>query len=254
MATRLQNSTRPSVPVAVESKNKKPQQDIVNNESLRRLYAIALKSRIAGNGRQNSTLRTTVQAAATIELTAEDAIALESGELAIAEQGTAATNGDGPKQIPRDAAGASQLSIAAGVALEKKRAGKQAVVVALATAESLSRGASFEALSYASAHKLPLVLVADNMHAAHAAGRPDLMTVAQAHGVPAFLVDSEDAVAVYRVAREAIHRARSGRGPSLIECREFESDEDPLRHLERYLEKHGLWTPQWKRKISAAAV
>ena len=259
MATRPQEAAQRDVRVPAKSKNGKPQQDIVNKESLRRLYAIVLKSRGAKSGGR----KTVVDAAATIELTNDDAVASESGGFSVEQH--AAGNSAGPMMVPQLAAGASLLSIAAGVALGKKSDGKQGVVVALATAESLARGASFEAMNYASAHKLPLVIVVDNVGDAtrpthpDAVGmehprRPEFLTIAQAHGVPAFLVDGEDAVAVYRVAREAIHRARSGRGPSLVECRAFDSQEDPLRHLESYLEKHGLWTPEWKRELSRAGM
>src|SRR5690349_12069147 len=36
--------------------------------------------------------------------------------------------------------------------------------------------------------------------------------------IPRFVVDETDVVAVYRVAQEAIRRARTGGGPTLIEC------------------------------------
>jgi TPP-dependent pyruvate/acetoin dehydrogenase alpha subunit len=40
-------------------------------------------------------------------------------------------------------------------------------------------------------------------------------------GLPAIVVDVDDAVAVYRVAYEAIARARRGLGPTLIECEPY---------------------------------
>lgn len=261
MATRPQE--RATVPANV--KNGKPQQEIVDNASLRRLYAVALQCRSAGERGAAGGGAVVAHAAATVELTSEDfvAAARESFALDLVRGGSVAANtrsgspargnGGPAKVIAREAAGSSYLSIAAGVAFALKQAGKQAIVVALADSDVIATGASYEALHYASAHKLPLVAVVDNMGTPGNVARPDFLTVAQAHGVPAFLVDGEDAVAVYRVGREAIHRARSGRGPSLIECRAFATNEDPLRHLERYLQKHGLWTPQWKREIIADA-
>jgi TPP-dependent pyruvate/acetoin dehydrogenase alpha subunit len=47
------------------------------------------------------------------------------------------------------------------------------------------------------------------------------------HGVPAITVDAFDAVAVYRVAFEAIARARQGRGASLLDCVTLPRDIDP---------------------------
>ena len=46
-------------------------------------------------------------------------------------------------------------------------------------------------------------------------------TIAQkalAYGFPGVLVDGNDIFAVYAVTREAVERARSGKGPSLIEA------------------------------------
>jgi acetoin:2,6-dichlorophenolindophenol oxidoreductase subunit alpha len=74
-------------------------------------------------------------------------------------------------------------------------------------------------------------------------------------------------VAVYRVAYESIGRARQGRGPTLIECRDYvcknrkrtfkdESKplevQDPIRRMETYLLGKGLFNPGLKRKIAAA--
>jgi TPP-dependent pyruvate/acetoin dehydrogenase alpha subunit len=242
--------------VPAEKLNGKTQHAIVEKDSVRRLYAVVLKCRMKRERGGNVAAGAIAHAAATIELTGEDAIAAirESPalELLFGNSSTSANGGSSssvPKRIPFLGAGASQLSVAAGVAWGDKTVGKPSVVVALADSASMSVGAAFEALSYAAAHKLPLIVIVDNQGAAGAVRSPDFTALAQGHGVPGFVVDGEDAVAVYRVAREAVHRARAGRGPSLIECRKFSTKEDPLRHLERYLQKHGLWTPRWKRQI-----
>jgi pyruvate dehydrogenase E1 component alpha subunit len=44
---------------------------------------------------------------------------------------------------------------------------------------------------------------------------------ASAFGMPGVVVDGNDVVAVYEVAGEAIDRARSGKGPSLIEAKTY---------------------------------
>ena len=259
MASRTKSKAEDATKPAVEPKA------IVDNDILRRLYETVLKCRAAAAKVRDlpAAWGSTAQAAAIIELTSEDAIACSSASLAVelvrglsvaealgnSAKSSTMPNGSHPKLIARASSGASQMSVAAGVALAQKLAGRQAVVVALADTVSMSAGASYEALNYAAANKVPMVVIVENPEANSAA--PDFTTIAQAHGVPAFVVDGEDAVAVYRVAREAIHRARAGRGPSLIEARKFETSEDPLRHLERYLEKHGLWTSRWKKELMA---
>ncbi|MGH9521092.1 MAG: thiamine pyrophosphate-dependent enzyme [Terriglobales bacterium] len=244
-------------------KTKKPQQAIVDNETLRRLYEIVLGCRTAAERKRDPAVEgATAQAAATIELKSDDAIATSRESVAVElVRGVSLraalakietpVNGSAPKLIARAGAGASQLSVAAGVALAQKFDGRNGIVVALTDAATMSPGAAYDALNYASANKLPMIVVLDNMASAAGVPAPDFTTIAQAHGVPGLLVDRDDAVAVYRVAREAINRARTGRGPSLIECRGFESSESPLRHLEGYLAKHGLWTERWKRELLA---
>ena len=87
----------------------------------------------------------------------------------------------------------------------------------------------------------------------------------EAYGVPGVIVDGNDLLAVRKVAVEAVARARSGGGPTLIEARTFRmgghstSDDpsryvpkelfeawakkDPIQRFERYLAQRGLWEP-----------
>jgi pyruvate dehydrogenase E1 component alpha subunit len=48
---------------------------------------------------------------------------------------------------------------------------------------------------------------------------PDIAVRAAGYGIPGVTVDGTDVVAVYEAVREAVERARSGEGPSLIECK-----------------------------------
>ena len=80
--------------------------------------------------------------------------------------------------------------------------------------------------------------------------------------------DGNDLVAVWRVTQESIHRARTGAGPTLIECCTWrwhaETDgpsgnggpppnksnhvrwqHDPLHHMEHYMKKRNLWNQAW---------
>jgi TPP-dependent pyruvate/acetoin dehydrogenase alpha subunit len=71
------------------------------------------------------------------------------------------------------------------------------------------------------------------------------------YGIP---VDGNDVVAIYRVAQEAIHRARRGVGPTLIDCRPWllDSPADPVRRLEQALERRGIPTNKLKNPTLAA--
>jgi TPP-dependent pyruvate/acetoin dehydrogenase alpha subunit len=73
-------------------------------------------------------------------------------------------------------------------------------------------------------------------------------------GIPAIVVDADDAVAIYRVAQESIGHARIGGGAALIECVPFvmkgaagkvRVTEDAIMGLERTLVQRGIETRAW---------
>jgi TPP-dependent pyruvate/acetoin dehydrogenase alpha subunit len=63
-------------------------------------------------------------------------------------------------------------------------------------------------------------------------------------------VDGADVVAVFRVAQEAIRRARTGHGPSLIKCVVPDEDHDPLEFMEQYLRRKNAWSDEWQVNIA----
>ena len=56
---------------------------------------------------------------------------------------------------------------------------------------------------------------------AYSSGIPDVGRRAANYGLPGFEVDGNDVIAVLEVAREAVDRARSGGGATLIECKTY---------------------------------
>jgi TPP-dependent pyruvate/acetoin dehydrogenase alpha subunit len=172
---------------------------------------------------------------------------------------------------------AAQLNIGTGVALAFKLQKKKNIVVALSGDGSTSLGFWHEALNFAGVMKLPIVYIVENNRWAESVSVKlqtaveDLSVKAEAYGFPGITVDGNDVVAVYRVAREAIRRAREGNGPTLIECKTYrwyghsEIDpakyrdpaeveawkaKDPIPAMERYLKGQNLWSDDWKQKIS----
>jgi 2-oxoisovalerate dehydrogenase E1 component alpha subunit len=64
---------------------------------------------------------------------------------------------------------------------------------------------------------------------------PHVADRAQAYGIPGVSIDGNDAIACYRAAREAVLRARSGAGPTLLEAKvhrltSHSSDDDQRRY------------------------
>jgi TPP-dependent pyruvate/acetoin dehydrogenase alpha subunit len=171
---------------------------------------------------------------------------------------------------------AAQLNIATGVALANKMKKNDNISVAFSGDGSTSLGFWHEALNFAGVHDLPIVFVCQNNLWAESVNLqfqtkvPDISVKAQAYGFPGITVDGNDVVAVYRVAQEAIARARRGQGPTLIECKTYrwyghsEIDpakyrdpeevekwkaKDPILGMEKYLTGKGLFTAEWKQEI-----
>ena len=173
---------------------------------------------------------------------------------------------------------AAQLNIGTGVALAYKMQKKPNIVVALSGEGSTSLGFWHEAVNFAAVHQLPIVyVIQNNLWAESVSVRlqtavKDLSVKARAYGFPGITVDGNDVVAVYGTAREAIARARSGGGPTLIECKtyrwyghseidpaKYRSPEeveawkarDPIPAMQRYLAEQGMWQDSWKNELAA---
>lgn len=166
----------------------------------------------------------------------------------------------------------TRAAIGTALANKTKKNGKVAVVFGHGeTSESDRSGSWSEALQIASTHGLPMVFVnyvsRDWNGSARRFGTPDTEEAPGPENTwfPTIAVDCNDVVAVYRVANEAISRARLGRGPTLIECRHFHlhgkpangnkatrngrHSQDPILNMEHYLRAKGLLCPGLKRDI-----
>ncbi len=207
-----------------------PMKVTVDEVALRALHERMLRSRRTRSAEDRArsgprALHNQALLAAAIDLQAGDAVAQKADTPLTSADLTSAAS---VHLVP------PHLGLAAGVALSYKLQGDHHVVLALASASALSLGSTHEALTYASSQKLPLIVVVDCEKTDNEA----FESKAAAHGIPSISVDANDAVAIYRVSREAIDRARAGRGPTLIHCLDFDPSIDPVTHLERYLEKH----------------
>ncbi len=108
-------------------------------------------------------------------------------------------------------------------------------------------------MNFAGVFKAPVVFICQNNHWAISVptskqtASESIAVKAGAYGFPGVKVDGNDAVAVYRAVKEAVDRARSGGGPTLVECETYRigahsSSDDPTRYRdEREVE-------QWKKR------
>jgi len=139
-----------------------------------------------------------------------------------------------------------------------------------------SKGDFHEGFNMAGVFRLPLVFICQNNQWAISvplSGQTASATLAQkalAYGFEGVQVDGNDVFAVYRATRDALRKARSGGGPTFIECLTYRiadhttsddagryrsADEvaawsalDPLVRLERYMERCGFWSEAYSRE------
>jgi acetoin:2,6-dichlorophenolindophenol oxidoreductase subunit alpha len=122
---------------------------------------------------------------------------------------------------------AGGISIVTGAGLAAQMDGKGRVAVSFFGDGASNAGPFHECLNIAAAWKLPMVYVCENnMYAAQTAAAethamPDVAGRATGYGIPGIIVDGNDIFAVTQAAARAIARARSGEGPTLIECKTY---------------------------------
>lgn len=121
----------------------------------------------------------------------------------------------------------SSIPIGAGLALAAKLRGEDRVAVACFGDGATNIGQFHEGLNLAAVWQLPVIFVCQNNlyaeHTAYAQGTsaPRVADRAAAYGIPGVRVDGNDPLAMYKVAGEAVARARAGAGPTLIEAMTF---------------------------------
>ncbi|HET8982923.1 MAG TPA: thiamine pyrophosphate-dependent dehydrogenase E1 component subunit alpha [Pedococcus sp.] len=119
----------------------------------------------------------------------------------------------------------AHLPMAAGAAWSAQLRGTGQVAVAFFGDGATNIGAFHEALNLASVWKLPVVFVCENNRYMEYTPIDSVTSVpnpaadrAAANGMPGVLVDGNDVVAVRDAMSVAVHRARSGEGPSVLEA------------------------------------
>jgi len=116
------------------------------------------------------------------------------------------------------------MPLCAGAALAARLRGTGEIAVAFFGDGAANQGVFHEALNLAAVWRLPMVFVCENNQYALNTSFADTTAVAQiamrasAYGIPGTTIDGNDAVEVANAVGEAIARARSGDGPSLVEA------------------------------------
>ena len=142
----------------------------------------------------------------------------------------------------------SQICVTAGAALAFKMRGEPHVAVCYFGEGASCRGDFHEALNFAGVHRLPAIFVCENNHYAYSTPLSLQMAVddvadrAMGYGFAGKVCSGNDVLAVWHTMREALYRARTGAGPTLIECKTYrwhghsEHDKAMYRNEEEFIE------------------
>ena len=171
---------------------------------------------------------------------------------------TSANNGAARNGYSPFTGEAAHTQAAIGTALSNKTRKNGKIAVVFAEEQEPLR----EAMHVATVHGLPMIFVhqpdgkREKKRSESRRSNGSDSSSEETPWFPSIMVDGNDVVAVYRVANEAISRARMGRGPTLIECRTFRvsakpgrnggHSHDPIRNMEHYLRARGLFDPRLK--------
>jgi pyruvate dehydrogenase E1 component alpha subunit len=186
---------------------------------------------------------------------------------------------DGVNVLPTQVALAAQMPHATGLAWGLKLQGKDSVVMAYIGEGGSSEGDFHEGLNLAGVQKAPVVFFMQNNQWAISTPRRKQSAAqsfslrAAGYGFPGVEVDGNDIFAVYEAATQAVHRARAGEGPTLIEAvtyrmgfhnttdnpskyedpqaREEAAQRDPIERVVRYLASIGMWNEDRDRELRA---
>jgi pyruvate dehydrogenase E1 component alpha subunit len=118
----------------------------------------------------------------------------------------------------------ANLPVAAGLALTFKMEKTDNVVVAYFGEGASNVGDFHEALNFAGVQQLPVLFICENNQYAYSVPIEKSMAiddVARGYGFDGVAINGNDVLAVYQATLGALARARSGEGPTLIECKTY---------------------------------
>lgn len=262
---------------------------VLNAEKLKELYATMVKCRMLAERMQkersvnNSVLGfEAALVGAGAHLLSKDCIALEQDSFVAslikgtplhcilarnkAHQSNGADKAIASKQDDNDT---TALTIGTVLNLASDMKGKNAVVLMFSTQDAEALCFDSAAMATAATQKLPLVCLVESSLDSPLELPNQIASGPYIGADPTFYpripVDGCDVVGVFRVAQEAIRRAREGHGPAVIECLTARSTtatikkseqassqylaQDPLSFMEQYLRRRNLWSDEWSQSI-----
>jgi pyruvate dehydrogenase E1 component alpha subunit len=151
------------------------------------------------------------------------------------------------------------IPIATGAALSSKLRKSNQVTICFFGDAASNQGSFHESINFASVHKLPVIYVVENnqfgisVHQSRHQNIQDIADRAVAYGIEGKVIDGNDVLAVKDAVGQAVAKARSGEGPSIIECKTYRwrghHEGDPNQGA-RYRDPKEI--DDWKKKCPIA--
>ncbi|MGA2240104.1 MAG: dehydrogenase E1 component subunit alpha/beta [Candidatus Bathyarchaeia archaeon] len=123
----------------------------------------------------------------------------------------------------------AQLPLGLGPGLAFKTLGKELVSTIFFGDGAANQGTFHESMNLASVWKLPVVFVCEDNAWAMSVPKSASTSVqdnaqrAASYNMPGVMVDGNDVLDVWKIGRDAVVRARSGKGPTLLDCKTYRS-------------------------------
>jgi len=171
------------------------------------------------------------------------------------------------------------VPVMAGIALAARMQRRRTVAMTYIGDGGTSTGAFHEGVNFAAVQKLPLVVIAENNGWAYSTpfrkqtAAKSLADRAPAYGIPGVSVDGNDVIAVRDTVEQALAKARSGEGATLIEALTYRLGDhttaddasryrddaavaehwkdEPVGRLRRHLTQLGAWTRDDEERLLA---
>jgi pyruvate dehydrogenase E1 component alpha subunit len=134
---------------------------------------------------------------------------------------------DGVNDLPFSIVIGCHVPVAVGLAMSLRQSGSDRVVLTNFGDGASSEGDVSEALNFAAVYDAPIVFICENngyaisLPTEKQTRTPHLAQRAIGFGIPSLRVDGNDVLAMIEATREAVERARAGKGPTWIEAVTF---------------------------------
>lgn len=188
---------------------------------------------------------------------------------------------EGVRVLPPSITVGGHMIHAVGISWAEKLKGSGAMAMTLFGDGATSEGDFHEAMNFAGVYDLGTVFVCENngwaisQPFAMQTGAESIADKAPGYGMPGVMVDGNDLLAVFSACRDAVGRARSGEGPTLVEALTYrmgphtttddhlryrkEEDveawraRDPVDRVRAFLEREGVWSEGRQEEIESKA-